>query len=124
MRFYPGGHDSFEGFFISPSVTYRHYNLGDVYNSYVVPGYPDHMETGYDFTDARLTLGYQFSNDVYAWLYGDVLSQIYLGVGLRNVVSREYEEQIGGAYNSYYLPATNRFSQFQLLLGFSTGFPF
>jgi hypothetical protein len=119
LRYYPGGFDNLEGFYLEATVSFRKY-------SYSNPTFSPTISTitpGYTFLDEQFKFGYVSSH----W-FSDFVYEFYIGIGVRNVTANMYEglNEINSSGNvtEYYKPVTLKATYPQPLLGFKLGYPF
>jgi len=119
-RFYPKEADEFTGFYVSPMVSYRKYNVPQIVSS----GSQSSSSTfspGYNFTDLQFKIGFCYES---LWDF-DLLGEVYFGVGVRYAKVSYY----GVQYNSMtgvgvYTPMEKKLQLPQLMAGLKFGLPF
>jgi hypothetical protein len=119
-RFFPAGFDNFEGFFLSPVISFRRYNV-PVDEKLIQGNSATTLKQGYDFTDLQFKIGYAYES----WWFDDIVSEFYAGVAMRYATSRYYTE---GSYTpngqQTLIPNTVNFKYPQFLMGMKIGVPF
>ena len=125
LRYYPNGHDNFEGFYLSPMVSYRGYGFetqGLNSGTYPLPGATNN-KPGYTFVDLQAKIGYQFES-FFSW---DILRDFYVGVGYRNAFVKQYVETTTSTSQGNLTTANFTKSQMhfpQILAGLKICFPY
>ena len=120
LRYYLTGYDNLEGLFIETTVSYRPYSYPNANFKPITKA----IIPGYNFLDEQFKFGYSASH-----LLTNLITEFYVGVGLRNSTITSYEEEeIPGPtifnQTTLYIPQTTRISYLQFLLGFKLGYPF
>jgi hypothetical protein len=119
IRFYPKEVNEFEGFFVSPIVSYRSYSVPQTTEPTSNNQPLTTFEAGYNFTDVQFKIGYSYESlwDV------DLLGELYAGVAMRYATVNYYDlNYVNGA--AEYTATKAKLQLPQLLLGFKFGLPF
>ncbi len=119
IRLYPKDVNEFEGFFISPMVSYRKYLIPQNTSSASSTQPLTTFTPGYNFTDLQFKIGYSYESlwDV------DLLGEVYAGVAIRYATVKYYDFDYNNGVNQY-TPTTTKLKLPQLLIGFKFGLPF
>jgi hypothetical protein len=122
VRLYPKDFDNFEGFFVSPVISYRSYSTPITLSpnssttqtlSYFTPGY--------HFVDFQFKIGYSYES---LW-DDDLLGEVYAGVAIRNATVSYYATNINpNTLSTQYVATKEKLQLPQFLLGFKFGIPF
>jgi hypothetical protein len=121
IRYYPQTFDNFNGFYISPTISYRYYSFKDPLRSGLNGGIPYSYNAGYSLLDFQFKLGFQNEN----FWKSHRLTDVYIGLALRYAtIDQLAETRNGPAYIATYQAITTNISYTVVLLGFKIGLPF
>jgi hypothetical protein len=120
LKYYPGGYDNMEGFYLEGMLSYRSYSYPNPAFSPVING--NGFTPGYKFLDEQLKFGYIATS----W-FSDVTGEFYIGVGIRNATVDTYQDatpytiaKYGPGFTTVVLHTTYP----QVLLGFKLDYMF
>ena len=123
IRLYPKDFDNFEGFFVSPVISYRSYSTPTSFSSNTGTQTlsSSSFTPGYHFVDLQFKIGYSYES---LW-DDDLLGEIYAGVAIRNATVSYYATNINSTTLATQYVATKEKLQLpQFLFGFKFGIPF
>lgn len=127
IRLYPKKFDNFEGFFVSPIISYRTYSVSfnpsaNSSSTYGTPAYSgSSFKPGYNLLDFQFKIGYSYES---LW-DDDLLGEFYVGVALRKATMRYYGETTNSATGAYqYIKTTQDITVPQFIIGLKFGVPF
>lgn len=88
-KFYPKGfHDFDGGFYVSPSVILKNYNLSeDIEYNTSTTTLTATVDRSYSMQEVALKFGYSSES----WWFDDLISDFYFGVGSREITTNSYE---------------------------------
>jgi hypothetical protein len=125
LRFYPNGHEDFEGVYLSPCISYRRYLFSpqkELYGNGNYAGYSSTFSPGYNFLDTQFKLGYM----VKGWWFDNMITDISVGFAYRTVQEKHYDliqvnTMYGTATDIQPISKTDAFPQFLFGLKFCFG---
>lgn len=120
IKFYPKEVNEFEGFYVSPMVSFRKFNLPETFTSNNAINQPlSSFNTGYNFTDLQFKIGYSYESiwDV------DLRGEVYAGVAMR-YAKINYYEATSNNNGTQYTATTTNLKLPQILVGLTLGLPF
>lgn len=89
-KFYPKGVDDFDGgFYFSPQAILRNYNVSEDIEEFIGTTYvTTTVDRSYSMKEFALKFGYCTES----WLFDDMISDVYFGIGSREVKSMQSED--------------------------------
>ncbi len=124
VRLYPKDFDNFEGFFISPIVSYRTYstpqptaNSSSSSTTTAVPN--SNFKPGYNLMDLQFKIGYAYES-FWDW---DIIGEVYAGFAMRYADVKYYDLDNNTSV-SQYTPKEESIKLPQFLFGLKVGLPF
>ncbi len=121
LRWYPEKFDNMEGIFLEATFSYRTYSFpNSTYTSQSI-NTPSSFVPGYKFLDGQFKFGYAYSH-----LLSDLITEFYVGIGIRNMTANAYVYTTPNYYlnTSQVEGLTFKESYPQPILGFKLGYPF